>query len=604
VGCRVISSIGRSERWLAPEPRPAFALALVLGLGFTARTLVVLDPPCLPGDDGAYYLVQVRGILRGEGLPIPDLPLLFYALAGIARILMVFLDPAQAVVAAVSWADALWPLSLALPVYALARDMAPGRTALATLLAGLLAVASGNVLVMAGGMIKNGAALPLCLAYIYLLAHGARRRSRRTLALAALCLVASSLTHLSALAVNLAFTLPWAVMRLVRRRDWRVLLLAGGLSASAAAVFRLDPARGARLVGTFLRPWSAVSPDWGAAIEQPAVWLGNALGFLGLAALWRMRSELEPWAKDLLGAASLATLALACPLLRPDLMERLALVSLFPGLVPAVFLAGRPPAGPALLAPLLALALGHGFLAVRTLRATGLVRPAWEELQALRAVVPAGPRIVMVRPLLRWWAAWTLDSRFSTSAAGALSDRAAGAAVLLLEEVRDGAFGQTHSSISASPGAALRDGALLQDESFDVLREGTYFRLSRLLPRSRSGGSAGAVLPAARTGEDPSGAQVPVGTFRGGRGTRALRYQQAPARTVRTAPVLDASDDVPLCRRVPVYCDRHRDGGEVSRSGSLTRGSDSGSSVAFSGQGCGCDVRLPQSDKLGYTARL
>ncbi len=71
-GCSVVSSPGGSVGRLTPGRRPALALAVVLGLGFIARALAVLDPPCLPGEDGAYYFVQVRGILRGEGLPVPD----------------------------------------------------------------------------------------------------------------------------------------------------------------------------------------------------------------------------------------------------------------------------------------------------------------------------------------------------------------------------------------------------------------------------------------------------------------------------------------------------------------------------------------------------
>lgn len=69
-------------RRLALDGRSALALAVVVATGFLARSLAVLDPPCLPGPDGAYYFVQVRGILRGEGLPVPDLPLLFYEAQG------------------------------------------------------------------------------------------------------------------------------------------------------------------------------------------------------------------------------------------------------------------------------------------------------------------------------------------------------------------------------------------------------------------------------------------------------------------------------------------------------------------------------------------
>lgn len=458
------------------------ALGLIVALGFVARAAVVLDPPCLPGQDGAYYFVQVRGILRGEGLPVPDLPLLFYALAGLARILMVCQDTASAIVSAVRWSDAVVPLSLAFPIGMLARDTQPGRAGLATLLPGLLAVASGNVLMLAAGAIKNGAALPLSLCYVYWLVRWERRRSRGALLLAAVFLLASCVTHVSALPIALAFTVPWVCLRVARHADWRLLAIAASLTLAVAVAMSIEPARGGRVLGTVLRPWTALAPDWGVAVQQPAVWLGNGLGILGLVVLGTKRRELEPWARDLLFAASAASLVLSSPLLRPELLERLALVSLVPGLVVAVFASGWLPAGPALLAPLLVLALAHGALAVKTLRATGLTQPAFDELQALRDALPDGRRIVMVRPLLRWWAAWTLDSKFSTSAAAVLANRDAYVSILLLDEIRPGAFGQALSRVGATPGSALRDGALLERESFEVLKEGTYFRLRRLLP--------------------------------------------------------------------------------------------------------------------------
>jgi hypothetical protein len=478
--------------------RPMFhrrlALGLVVALGFAARAAVVLDPPCLPGQDGAYYFVQVRGILRGEGLPVPDLPLLFYALACIARILTLFQDTASAIVSAVRWTDAVVPLSLAFPVYLLARDTPPGRAGLATLLPGLLAVASGNVLMLAAGAIKNGAVLPLCLFYVYWLARWDQRRSWGALLLGAVFLLASCLTHLSALPVALAFTVPWVCLRVARHPDRRLLVIAAGLAVAVGMAIVVEPARGGRALGTVLRPWTAVSPDWGTAIQQPAVWLGNALGVLGLVALGRKRRELEPWARDLLAASSLASLVLSSPVLRPELLERLALVSLVPGLVVAVFLSGWLRMGPTLLAPLLALALAHGGLAVKTLRATGLTQPAFDELEAVRGVLPDGPRIVMVRPLLRWWAAWTLDSKFSTSVAGVMANRDAYAVILVLDEIRPGAFGLAPSRIASKPGSALRDGADLERASFEVLSEGTYFRLSRLLPTGEIAATAACPL--------------------------------------------------------------------------------------------------------------
>jgi hypothetical protein len=470
------------ERRHRTEGRHVLALLLILAVGFAARALVVLDPPVLPGPDGAYYLVQVRGLLRDGALPIPDMPLLFYALAGLAWLMTSFQETASAIVSAVCWTDAVLPLTIIVPVYAIACQTQPGRVAVSTLLAGLLAVASGNVLVLAGGAIKNGAVLPFALACIHWSALAEQRRSPGALLLATAFLFVSCLIHVSALAIVLAFTVPWIGCRAARNRNWRLPAFAIGLVVAAATVFWFDPERGTRILGTCLRPWRAFSPDWRLALQQPPVWLGNGLGVLGLLMLGARRRELSPWAADLLAASSLAALLLSCPLLRPEFLERLSLVALVPGLVVAVFLAGWRPVGPILLTPLLVLALAHGFLAAKTLRVTGLTQAAYSELQGLREVLPPGPRVVMVRPLLRWWAAWILDTKFSTSAAPVLKHREGGTAILVLDEVRTGAFGLAPSPVGATPGFALRDGAVLQRESFRVLSEGALFRLSRLVP--------------------------------------------------------------------------------------------------------------------------
>jgi lipopolysaccharide export LptBFGC system permease protein LptF len=70
-----------------------------------------------------------------------------------------------AIIAAVRITDTFLPLALAVPVFLFARAFArpgarPGGSLVAVVLVGLVAVASGNALLMAGGMIKNAVALP------------------------------------------------------------------------------------------------------------------------------------------------------------------------------------------------------------------------------------------------------------------------------------------------------------------------------------------------------------------------------------------------------------------------------------------------------------
>jgi hypothetical protein len=96
-----------------------------------------------------------------------------------------------------------------------------------------------------------------------------------------------------------------------------------------------------------------------------------------------------------------------------------------------------------------------------------------------RTVLPPGRVIVIVRPLLKWWVAWTMDTHISMRAEPALAARNAYDAVLVLDEVRSGAFGVAPGPPGVGTlGAGVRDAALLQSEVVRTLVDGAYFRLS------------------------------------------------------------------------------------------------------------------------------
>lgn len=475
-----VDPLPRSGTWTF---RPSIALVLVIFIGLGLRSQASLAPDCIPGWDGAYYFVQVRGLLREGSLPFPDFPLLYYALAALAWLLSGFMAAGTAIEAAVRWTDAILPVSLAIPIYLFAWPcfgIDRGRAALAILLVGLIAVASGNVLLMAGDMIKNACALPFSFFYIYCLYRLLREGGLRWTLLAILAFLLSSLTHFSALALNAAFSVCFASLALSRAGAKIALGLLAGVGLAIACIPALDPARGERLINILLHPGGFFAPPSLAALERPEPWLGAVLGLLGGIALWVHRKEMDHATRILLGAATLTTLAFVFPFLRADLLERLALVSFVTGLVPAIYLVCRNPLGSALVAPITALVMLHGALAVKTSRVTGLVQSAREDLERLKTSLPSGRNLVLVNHGMRWWTAWLLETHFCTGAARALADRDSYDAVLLLEEVRPGAFGRFPSTLATMPGASLRDGERLRGETFTVLREGAFFRLSRL----------------------------------------------------------------------------------------------------------------------------
>jgi len=480
----------------------AGALAAVLLVGLAARSLVTLFPPLVVGDDGAYYLVQVRGLVRDGALAFPDFPLLFHVQAALARLLSITMEPRAAIVAAVRVTDTFLPLALAIPVFLFARVFArplgrPGQGAVAVALVGLMAVASGSALFMAGGMIKNATALPPAFLFAFASYRWLREGRRGSLVLAAVWFVLASLTHMGGFALSAVFGAGVLAIGLatpaVRGRAWLPAgVMLASLAGCLAVLHVLDPDRAHRLVHAVVSPgwlfdgspvllWLRGSSDEAIrTFPMPAdVWLGNALGVLGAATLWRYRLGMDAATRVVLLASTLVTLAFSSPVLRSEVLERLALLAYVPGMIPVVYLVCREARAAAIVAPIVLAMMLHGALAVKTLRLTALVPAAHAELVHFRPVVPPGRVIVIARPMLRWWVAWTMETRFSTRVEPALAARDAYDAVLVLDEIRSGVFGVVPGPAGMGAlGAGVRDAALLRSEVTVPLAESTYFRLS------------------------------------------------------------------------------------------------------------------------------
>ena len=486
---------------LGADPWMTGALAAVLVFGFAARSLATLMPPLAVGDDGAYYLVQVRAIMRDGTLAIPDFPLLFYLQACVAELLSTILDLRAAIIVAVRITDTFLPLALAVPVFLFARAFRrpgdrPGQGAVAVALVGLVAVVSGNSLFMAGGMIKNAAALPCAFLFTFASYQWLRGGRPGTLAWAAFWFVLSSLTHMGGVVLCTAFGAAVLAAGLAvpaaRPRLWLpALVLLPSLAVCMAIVHTLDPERAARLVHSVIAPgWLfAGSPALLGLSDEPLralplsweVWMGNALGLLGVVTLWRDCRRMDAPTLVLLVASTIVTLAFSSPFLRPDVLQRLALLAYVPGMIPLVYLVCRETRALVVVAPLVLVMMLQGALAVKTLRQTALVPAAHEELSQFRSVLPPGRVIVIARPLLRWWVAWTMEGHFSTRVESALGARDAYDAVLVLDEIRSGTFGVARSPPGIGTlGAGIRDANLLRLEVVRTLAEGAYFRLSQV----------------------------------------------------------------------------------------------------------------------------
>jgi len=487
---------------IQPDTWMAAAFAAVLLAGLLARALVTLIPPVAVGDDGAYYLIQVRAILRDGALAIPDFPLLFYVQAGVARLLSFMMEQNTAIVTAVRINDTFLPLTLAVPVFLFAHAFVRSgdcrlHGTFAVVLVGLLAVASGNSLLMAGGMIKNSVALPCSFFFVYFLYRWLCKGRADTLAWAGVWFVLASLTHMSGFVLSMVFAATALALGITSSAVRPRVFLPGGLllvclAGCWAVVFMLDTARALRLVNAFFVPsWlfegspfllllhGFLDEAFRALFASMELWIGIVLGGFGVYVLYWNRARMEAPARVILVAATLVTFAFSLPIFRPEVNQRLAMIAYVPGMIPAIYLGCRKRNSAAVIAPLVLVAMLHGALAVKTLRLTALVPAAYEELVQYRTAVPPGRVIVITRQMLRWWVAWTMETHFSTRVESALDARDAYDAVLVLDEKRSGAFGLAPAPAGIGwLGAGVRDGVLLRSEVVHTLAEGEYFRLS------------------------------------------------------------------------------------------------------------------------------
>lgn len=489
---------------LLADKRMAVTLGIVLLTGLVVRSLITLFPPLVTGYDGAYYLVQVRALLRNGTLAFPDFPLLFYSQALSAKFFTLFMEQHAAVNAAVRLTDTLLPLLFAVPVFLFTRAfLSPGdgkvRGTVAMALMGLLALVSGSTLLMAGGMIKNSVALPFGFFYAYSCCKCLQDNRFRSLLQAALWFILACLTHMSGFILTVVFTAgiltAGFASRTIRPRIWLPsVILFSCLSGCLTIVYLLDPVRAVRLIHAAINPgwlfegspvllWFKDFPKGNilAHFDSAGIWLGFVLGVLGIFVLWRHYAKMDPPIRAILTVSTIIALLFSLPLFRPDVNERLALIAYVPGMIPAIYLLCRGTTAVCFLAPLTLLAMLEGALAVKTLRQTALSPVAYKELVQFKTALPQGQNIVIVQPLLRWWVAWTLDTHFSTKAGYVLAPDNKYDAVLLLDEIRSGALGKTPGPPGiGSPGAGVKDAELLRPLEISPLAEGTFFRLSKV----------------------------------------------------------------------------------------------------------------------------
>ncbi|MCX6969116.1 MAG: hypothetical protein NTV93_03055 [Verrucomicrobia bacterium] len=425
-----------------PPNRQGWPIALVILAAGILRGSLLFGTALMPGMNGAYYLVQARAVLTHGTLGLPDLPLIFYLQASLARALQWISrrDLEPCILFAVKLTDAILPALVALPVALLVRrwTKAAGAPAWIAPTAAAAVTLSSPILGMVGNFEKNSLAL-LWLCLLLLFIHLWLTRPTFPSAVGVLCFWGlAALTHIGVFGATVLFSgLAIALfLALQRGPEWRKIwpLLAAALAVGSIAagivMWKFDAARIQRLAEALIHPadylaGSKMGPGRPGGSHSPFFILlqaGPSLVFAvaSIAALltcWRRRAVLPPADLCVAGACAVGVLVMTGPWVQGDKAPRFFLIAIAPAVMAAAFAlihfnhrrlrAGLAILGAAcMIAPSIFVICDGG-------------KPVVSEdgLSELRSLAPmiANPNktLIVARHGMEWWTAWALHTHIS-----------------------------------------------------------------------------------------------------------------------------------------------------------------------------------------------
>jgi hypothetical protein len=460
----------------------------------------------MPGNNGAYYLVQVRSLLEDGRLHISAPPFIFYMEALAARVLLTLRagSSAECIVWACKGVDSILPALAAVPVFLLARAWSCTRrgSLWPAFTVSLFSVLYFPALLMTGDFHKNAAGMVWLLFFIYLLCLSLKHQAWKHYLLAGLFLALTGLTHQGPFGVAfLLLVVVVAILLLSGQMLHQIAKLAAIatvvlLAAAAALYFSFGSLSTRELVsvapwptGFFERPMLLAILTGGGVFGGFAnlVNLGivTVIAILGIILLRRRWSTLPQPDRTLVTAAAVTTLFLASPLIGLRYSGRLLLMAYAPAAVVLAFLLTSLDNRPAsravtVIALVLTVTLSAGIL--RNGRPASITEPAYRELHQMVGLITEPKKsLVVARHGLEWWAAWVLATNVAEAYRVDAKTISKYPAVFYLQQIAD-----TPSYGPAGPAGPPFPEAQAPCEA-EVVFEGRYFRLAKVSAKQGRG---------------------------------------------------------------------------------------------------------------------
>ncbi len=425
-----------------------FVFALLAA--WVVRGFIYAGVEFMPKINGAYYLVQARAILETGRTGIPDLPLLFYIHAAVAKLLMVLHlgDEAACITLAVKAMDTLLPPLTAIPVYFLARDWMGDRDKgwLPALAVAIFTVLNASTFMMLADFQKNAFGMIWMLGFILAVHRAGQEMTWKRLAWVAVMLLLAGITHIGVFGATAAFAalavLAYLALMPEHRRKLLIVLGIGvALLAAMLLVVKLgfDPKRAEHFTGLIAAPLKLfqsheggpggmMGPPSGMRGGPPGgmamfgMQMGQSVLIHGIALLslillirhWRNVTAAD---RAIVIAAMLTALFLVSPLLDFDHGMRFGLMAYAPAVVLLIFALSRWEStlstGIASVI-IIAFIIGSVALSPPVGNQTTISAEAMPELAALQPYIPQPAKtLIVARHGLEWWVAWTLKTKIA-----------------------------------------------------------------------------------------------------------------------------------------------------------------------------------------------
>lgn len=298
----------------------------------------------LPGIDGAYYWVQVRSILTNQSLAFPDLPLVFWVQAALAKII-------GDVQLGVRISDAFLPALSAIPIFLIAKRynnrFLPAMAILVVLLHPI------QLYFFTGDFIKNESVIPAVFFIALVLLNWDLRSKKFSIISLLILLLIVSLSHFGTALFAVVFVGLWALLQMRNRglKYWisGIALMAAALMAILVTFALLVPTRFDRVMNFLSNPSSAFKYSFLDEVFNgfaepviPFTIITTQLAVIIFAVIsWFIRNRFTFSEKSVVVSSLVTAFAFSSPFISRMWVDRLTALSFVPLAIAAIIIFGK-----------------------------------------------------------------------------------------------------------------------------------------------------------------------------------------------------------------------------------------------------------------------